>query len=269
MPVFTKQIHFLASKRRKVLVGFILFVFLSFFIIFLEPFDTDQFQSAYRLPLLFGFGILIFVSFVVFSSLEDLWYARVRKVWLVSHEILSTILFFLFSGTIIYLYNGLLINNESYSVASHLHYLKAIVLLMIPVFAPLMIYLRQQFGERIVPAPSVPIDSVLVKGENKSEILTLQKEQLLFVKAFENYVEIWFVENGSVVSRTFRQTLSNMHRQIPFLERCHRSYLVNRVSIKAVSGNSQSAEISFRQGDKKIPLSKTHYKEIRGGFVEL
>lgn len=261
MTFLNRQIHFIAAPKRKVLVGFILFLFLSFIIIFLEPFDTDQFESDHKLLVLSGFGILIFLVFVVYSSFENLWYFKVRKVWLVSHEIISTILFFVVAGSVLYLYNGLIINRQNYSIASHLLYLRNIVLLMIPVFAPVMLYLRQQFGERVVP---LPVNSVLLTGENKNEVLNLDKGNLLFVKAFENYVEIHFMdENGKFASKTFRQTLSNVCQQIPFLEKCHRSYLVNMTNVKEIIGNSQSAKISFAHGEKTIPLSKTYYKRIK------
>jgi len=247
------------------LVGFILFLFLSFVIIFLEPFDTDQFHSDHKLLVLSIFGVLIFIAFVIYSSLENFWYFRVRKVWRVSHEIVSTILFFLFSGSIIYLYNGLVINQGDYSLRSHLLYLKNIVLLMIPVIAPVLLFLRQKFGERIIPLSS---NSILLTGENKNETLSLEKEDLLFIKAFENYVEIYFVDdNNKVVSKTFRQTLSNVYKQIPSLEKCHRSYLVNLITVKEIIGNSQSAKISFIHGEKEIPLSKTYYKQIKNRLV--
>jgi hypothetical protein len=265
VPFLKKQIHFIASIKRKVLVGFILFLFLSFIIIFLQPFDTDQFESDHKLLLLTGFGVLIFIVFVIQSSLENLWYFRVQKVWLVSHEIGSSILFFIFSGTILYLYNSLVINQQSYSFASHLLYLRTIVLLMIPIFAPFMLYLRQKFGERIIPSSS---NSILLIGENKHEILHLEKEHLLFIKAFENYVEIYFLDHtNKIVSKTFRQTLSNVCQQIPFLKKCHRSYLVNMITVKEIIGNSQSAKISFIYGEKEIPLSKTYYKQIKSGLV--
>ncbi|WP_430403105.1 LytTR family transcriptional regulator DNA-binding domain-containing protein [Fluviicola sp.] len=266
MTFLNRQIHFTAAPKRKVLVGFILFLFLSFVIIFVEPFDTDQYHSDHKILVLSGFGILIFFVFVIYSSFENLWYLKFRKVWLVSHEIASTILFFVVAGSVLYLYNGLMINQGSYSITSHLLYLKNIVLLMIPVFAPVMLYLRQQFGERIVP---LPINSVLLTGENKNEVLSLEKGNLLFIKAFENYVEIHFLdEQDQVVSRTFRQTLSNVYQQIPFLEKCHRSYLVNMTTAKEIIGNSQSAKISFIHGEKTIPLSKTYYKQIKNRLVQ-
>ena len=132
---------------------------------------------------------------------------------------------------------------------------------MLPVFIPLMLYLRQKFGERIVPLPK---NSYLLTGENKNEILRLEKDDLLFIKAVENYVEICFVDNHKkVISKTFRQTLSNVAKQLPFLEKCHRSYLVNLDTIAAIIGNSQSATISFIVGEKEIPLSKTYYKHLK------
>lgn len=262
--VLSKQIHFTASFGRKILVGFILGVFLSFVIIVLEPFDTDQFHSDHKLLVLSIFGILIFAAFVIYSCLENFWYSRVGKVWRISHEIGSTILFFLFSGSVLFLYNGLVINQQTYSIGSHLLYLRTIVLAMIPVFAPLMIYLRQKFGERIVPLPG---DLVILVGENKNEVLKLEKEALLFVKAIENYVEITFTdESKQLRSLTFRQTLSNVWQQIPFLEKCHRSYLVNLTAVKELTGNSQSAKISFTNGEEKIPLSKTYYKQVKQRF---
>ena len=265
MTFLNRQIRFTASIKRKFLVGLILGVFLSFVIIVLQPFDTDQFHSDHKLLVLSIFGFLFFAAFVIYSILENFWYSRVRKTWRVYHEISSIILFFVFVGSVIFLYNSLLINQQQYSVGNHLLYLRTIVLAMTPVLAPLTIYLRQRFGERIVP---IPASSILLIGENKNEVLNLEKEDLLFVKAVENYVEICFLdEHKTVLSKTFRQTLSNVERQIPFLEKCHRSYLVNRSAIKEISGNSQSAKISFVYGEEKIPLSKTYYKQVKASLL--
>ena len=261
-----KQIHFTASIQRKVLVGLILGVFLSFVIIVLQPFDTDQFHSNHKILVLSIFGILFCLAFITYSIFENLWYSRVHKVWRAYHELISILLFFTFVGSVIFLYNSLMINQQSYSLKNHLLYLRTIVLAMTPVLAPLTIYLRQKFGERIVPVPG---NTVVLIGENKNEVLKLEKEALLYIKAVENYVEICFVdESKQVVSRTFRQTLSNVYHQNRFLEKCHRSYLVNRSAIKEISGNSQSAKISFIHGEEKIPLSKTYYKELRNKFLQ-
>ena len=216
--------------------------------------------------LLSGYGVLIFLVFVIYNGLENKWYFRKGKVWLVSHEIISTFVFLMFSGHVLYVYNTLVVNLRSFTVGSYLHFLCITVISMIPVFVPPMIYLRQKLGERIIPPPK---NSFILIGENKNEVLRVGKDELLFVKAVENYVEICFTDKSKkVISVTFRQTLSNVYEQLPFLEKCHRSYLVNINSIKEITGNSQGAKISFIVGEKEIPLSKSYYKQIKEFRIE-
>ena len=81
-----KQIHFVASIKRKILIGFILCIYLNFIIIALQPFGTDQFEADYRFLLLSGFGIVAFGVYVIHSSIENIWYFRKGKVWTISHE---------------------------------------------------------------------------------------------------------------------------------------------------------------------------------------
>lgn len=260
-----RQIHFIASTRKKVLVGLILCIYLDFIIIALQPFDTDQFQADNRFLLLSGFGVVMFIVFVIHSSIENRWYSRVGKVWLVSHELFSTLVFCLFLGTVVYFYNTIVVNGNNCTLESYWRYLRVTVAYMLPVLIPLMLYLRQKFGERIIPPAE---NFVVLTGENKNEVLRLNKEELLYIKAVENYVEICFIdESKKVISKTFRQTLSNVSSQVPFLEKCHRSYLVNMLNVAAIFGNSQSATISFLVGVKEIPLSKTYYKDIKNRML--
>jgi len=256
-----RQIHFVLSTRKKALIGLILCIYLSFIVIFLQPFDTSQFEADNKVLLLSGYGILILVVFVIQGSFENIWYLRVGKVWSVRHEVITTILFCLFAGTVLYLYNRLIVNLTGLTLATYWRFLSRTILYMIPVFCPPMIYLRQQLGERILRLPKT---SMILTGENKNEILSIEKEELLYVRAVENYIEICFVDkNKSVISKIYRQTLSNVCQQLPFLVKCHRSYLVNVNNIKDIIGNTQAAKITFLIGEKEIPLSKTYYKQIK------
>ena len=247
------------------MIGFILCVYLNFIIIALQPFDTNQFEADYRFLLLAGFGIVTFGVYVIHSSFENFWYLKAGKIWNVYNEFISTILFLLFSGTVLYLYNAVIVNEVACTARTYWLYLSITVGCMAPVFVPLMLYLRQKFGELVIPPSS---NSIILSGENKNEILTLEKEELLFIKAVENYVEICFIDkNKMVTSKTFRQTLFNVCEQVPFLEKCHRSYLVNVTNIAEIIGNSQTAKLSFVVGEKEIPLSKTYYKHIKNSIL--
>lgn len=256
-----KQIHFVASIKRKVLIGLILGLYLSFIIIVLQPFDTSQFEAENKAILLSGYGILIFLVFLIYSRIENIWYYRCGKIWSLYNEIVSTFFFFLFSGTLLYIYNRFIVNGLDLHIATYMRFMGVTVACMLPVFMPPMLYLRQKFGERILPPA---LNAILLTGENKNEVLKMDKEELLFIKAIENYVEICFIDKKqNVVSKTFRQTLTNVSMQLPFLLKCHRSYLVNPITIKAIAGNSQGARIIFEATDNEIPLSKTYYKDIK------
>ena len=215
--------------------------------------------------ILSGFGILFFSTFFIHSNIESMLYHRSHKIWSVSYEIISTLIFFTVSGTVLYLYNHRFINGEVYSIKSYLLYFKNIVLVFIPLFSPIFIYLRNKFGELIIP---IPKNTITITGENKNEILKLNRKDLLYVKAVENYIDIFFINsNNTIEFRTFRQTLSKTNQQIPFLEKCHRSYLLNIENIDTIKGNSQNAKISFRNIEQTIPLSKTYYTKIKGKLI--
>ncbi|RZJ75427.1 MAG: LytTR family transcriptional regulator [Flavobacterium sp.] len=228
----------------------------------LQPFDTSQFQDDNKVLLLSGYGILTLVVYVLHSVCENIWYYRRTKVWTVGYEIISTILFCVFTGTVLYVYNRFVVNDIGLTLATYWRFLSVTILCMTPVFSPVMLYLRQKLGERIVP----PAQNLFrLAGENKNEILDIDKGHLIFVRAVENYVEICYLNNeGKVASKTFRQTLSNIWEQVPFVEKCHRSYLVNINMIRRIEGNSQGAVLSFVVGEKEIPLSKTYYKNVKG-----
>ncbi|NAS12997.1 LytTR family transcriptional regulator DNA-binding domain-containing protein [Poritiphilus flavus] len=75
----------------------------------------------------------------------------------------------------------------------------------------------------------------------------IEKQESLFVKSSENYVEIFYEKEHDIQHETFRNTLGEISRQAAFLRQCHRSYLVNISNIKMVKGNSQNAKIEFHQ----------------------
>ena len=260
-PFFKQQFPFVSSIKKKILVGLIIGFFLSFIIIFLEPFDTNEYESNNKTILLSGFGILLFILYLIHSLIENLYYYKANKSWNVSNEIFSIIVFFVISGSIIFIYNTYVINGNDYSFEAHWVYFKKIVIVFIPIFLPLLVLLRYNLGTRILP---ILPNEVILKGENKNESIKLKKEELLYIKAFQNYIEISFLNDpNKVTKKTFRQTLSNTQQQLPFLEKCHRSYLVNLTKIKNIQGNSQNAKINFLNVKEQIPVSKSLYDQVK------
>lgn len=117
------------------------------------------------------------------------------------------------------------------------------------------------------PDETTPESNRLVlHAENGKDQLELGRDTLLYLKAADNYVEIYFLDRGSVQRHLLRNSLKNIvHaiRQYTEFHRCHKSYLVNLNKVSAVSGNAQGLRLHLEGGPAKIPVSRAQHNEIR------
>jgi len=95
--------------------------------------------------------------------------------------------------------------------------------------------------------------------------LVLLKDVILYVRAQENYVRIFYLDNGNVKDYTLRSTMRAIS---PLMEhfgffRCHRSYYVNIAHIVALRRDRDdafSAELDVP--GTVLPISKRVYQEL-------
>ncbi|RYE25742.1 MAG: LytTR family transcriptional regulator [Sphingobacteriaceae bacterium] len=128
--------------------------------------------------------------------------------------------------------------------------------------------------KRIVKVINVP--ELFIHTQVKQDNFCFNPNELLFVKADGNYVELTINKNGQLITELKRISLRQLESKLsehPFLFRCHRAYLVNMMQIENVSGNSQGYLISFQQLTGKVPVSRmqlnkfdTLYKQIHGAY---
>jgi len=252
------------------LISVVLGLIVAFIMVFLEPFGTFQFESNNKNLIFSGFGFLFSISYLINTRIENLWFNYENKKWNVKQEILSFLSLLFVSSIIIHFYNQVFLNNlfnykfDGYEYIKHgiwffRHSMIPVILLLLPFY----IYFRNKFGELIT---SASLSEIEFFGLNKGEKIMIQKTAVLFVKASENYVEIFYSKNNTIQHKTFRSTLSAINIQAPFLHQCHRSYLVNLTAIKSVNGNSQNAKIEFNYNDLTIPLSKSYYNSIKSAL---
>ncbi len=256
----SQQIPFTFSAKKQLLIAIILGLFLSFILIFLEPFNTNNFESEYKRLLLSGYGFILFITYFFHSRIETAYFVSKKKKWVVYNEVISLFIFFIFTGVEVYLYNEIFINGNSFSFIYLIEYQKQVVFVFMPILGFFLIIFRNKLGEII---SSTTLQTITLKGLNKNEVLTLQKTDLLYIKSSENYIEIFYLGKDDVLHKTFRSTLSQAHQQVPFMVQSHRSYLVNPTQIKKLTGNSQKAELLLRHTQVSIPVSKTCYKKLK------
>lgn len=97
---------------------------------------------------------------------------------------------------------------------------------------------------------------------NLREVVTLDSDSLLYIASANNYVEIYWLENGQTKKILLRKTLTEVEKEIKkqfhHIERCHNSYIVNINQIKTISGNSGGYRIILNGIDSLIPISRKY-----------
>lgn len=103
----------------------------------------------------------------------------------------------------------------------------------------------------------------LQNEESKTE-LTIQINELLAIQSADNYVVVFYEEQGELRKSMFRNTLKNLEsalEQNKEVYRCHRSYLVNLHRVQKVSGNARGYYLEMTDS-LSIPVSRRKKDEF-------
>ncbi len=121
-------------------------------------------------------------------------------------------------------------------------------------------------NEKLTHHPHLSIQTELcLAGENQTDRLCLLAEQLLYLQAADNYVEVHYLDGqqqkqlllrGSL--RAFEQQLAAHHHFV----RCHKSFIVNQQHIQRISGNAQGYKLHLQQSEALIPVSRALNTEL-------
>lgn len=125
-----------------------------------------------------------------------------------------------FAPTYAYYRSDLVVGEYSFQDFVFQLYLASVVIIV-----PLIIVGRWAIT-RMKPAPTVS-NKITYVGENKLDVLQLEKVDLLLVQTANNYVEFHYLQSQEARKKMIRSTLTKVHEEIPELVRVHRSYLVN------------------------------------------
>lgn len=121
------------------------------------------------------------------------------------------------------------------------------------------------------PAPPHPASSPnTVRLPNGKEELALPAAQLRYLRAADNYIEVYQVAGDKVQRHVLRATLAEAEARLaefPGWCRCHKSYLVQLAHVQHVTGNAQGCRLHFAEGLADIPVSRNRIEEVRGRLL--
>ena len=114
-------------------------------------------------------------------------------------------------------------------------------------------------------AGDLPLEriSIVLRGENDRDILHLAPEELTYLSADGNYVDVHYLKNGEPAVALLRSSLSGLVGQLQqiTLTQCHRSYFVNLAAIHRIVSKRGRHEIEFDHGDR-VPISRTYKDSV-------
>ena len=96
--------------------------------------------------------------------------------------------------------------------------------------------------------------------DGKKELIhNIPIENILFIEAKQNYVDINYIDDNELNIETIRSTLTAIEKlSHNGLTRCHRSFLVNLDKILSVKGNAQGLKLFLNYGDLIVPVSRKY-----------
>lgn len=101
---------------------------------------------------------------------------------------------------------------------------------------------------------------------------TVKLENIYYIKAEGNYVNVFYNNKGGISSFVLRnkiQTIEDNLAGTPLM-RCHRTYIVNTNNIKLIRTEDEGYYIDFNQtGLESVPVSNTYREKIVKRFTEL
>ena len=104
-----------------------------------------------------------------------------------------------------------------------------------------------------------------LEAENGQKLL-LEVADVRYVEAMQNYVSVWFVNDGQLQKEVIRSTVASMEEQFAGTDvvRCHRSFLIHVEHIERVSGNAQGLRLSLKDVDGlEVPVSRSYIPKLR------
>ncbi|WP_430410284.1 LytTR family DNA-binding domain-containing protein [Kordia sp.] len=251
------------------MIGFFIGFWLFLFFFYVEPFDMYQLPKEERILATFGYSIVGILTYFTTIPIQKLLYKFSGK-WTILQEGLFILSMLLISGVIGYIFfKFILLENDPYAHDFWFFFTQRVIPTVFLIL-PVMIFLRWVFGDKtmvetISVAPKEK--TIVIKGENKAEVLHLTASELVFIESANNYVKVHYLLQGELKNELFRNKISVLQEEFPFLLKTHRSFLINPTHFLEWKRESSQTILLLKPNVTEIPVSKTYKKALVEKFI--
>ncbi len=260
-------------------IAFFSGLFVTFFLFFLRPFGAqiEEDETWIWLRICAEYGLITVVVTLLWGYVERLFpRVFVEAGWKVWKEIAATLLFVSAIATANMLYSSWRYDRalswRGFMFWQFATWSVGIFPTVLGVFLKQMKLMQRYSAEaadlsRHLDHHEHPERTPLVlSGENQGESLSILPDDLLYIAAADNYVQVFFLEDGQVKNRMLRGALRRFEDalagQASFF-RCHRTFLVNLDQVIRITGNAQGYKLHLHGVKAAVPVSRSLNDAIR------
>lgn len=237
------------SVKHHLLLGGLISLWIFLFAFFIRPFAHGSMNLQLWISVSVGFSLIAFVSYVLTTGVQNFIYNRTLKWNAVLETSILAFFYFTYSiSTYVYYKSSFIKGNYEF-----LEFLEKITLNSALIFIPILI-LARRYSIKLIPEKE---NYVTITGENKFDVLKIKMNELVSVSNSQNYVEIFFIDNGQLKTKLIRTSLKKIQNDFDFLIKVHRSHLINPSHFK--SWKNQNT-ISLTQ--MELPVSKNYKDQL-------
>lgn len=278
--------YFLERRNVVRMIVFTTFYSLVFINVF-RPFNSENWIPNINSSSYFLYSsILVIVGMVVVSLSRVLMRLFVKKVqlgffeyilWLVFEAILLAA-FYVFIGHEVGFVENYMTENPgtTFWIAMFDIYKKAAAntfwMLLIPYTISLLYLSNEDIKKRLAESENKPAGRIIQFKDERGEIrFSTALENILYIEAADNYVNIKYVNNDKISDFILRNKLKNVEEDMANtpLKRCHRSYMINLVHVLSIKHDLSDISIEFDTTSiKGITVTKTYQDSIIDAFVK-
>jgi len=145
-------------------------------------------------------------------------------------------------------------------------------MLLIPYCIALLFLSNEDLRKRVEESENKPAGKIIQFKDERGEIrFSTALENVLYVVAADNYVNIKYVSNDGVSDYFLRNKLKNIEEDMANtpLRRCHRSYMINLVHVTSIKHDQSELSLEFDTTSiKGVTLTKTYHDSIIEAFMK-
>lgn len=111
----------------------------------------------------------------------------------------------------------------------------------------------------------VSYQKLVFKADNGKDQISLSPDDFLYITSEDNYIDIFFRQDGDVNHKTLRSSLKRVDEALgdsPWVVRCHRSYIINPFQVIQLSSTSRGNKVVMPH-TIKLPVSDSYMSDLK------